>query len=462
MKKNNLLLITSLALYLVACNSGHSTTSNNTGWTWVGGNNTTNSPSVYNGNNAIPGARDLSISWTDKTGNLWLFGGQGYAANNSESGVLNDLWKYNSVTKVWQLIGNQTSLNVNGVYGIQNQESSGNYPGGRFGSISWTDESSNLWLFGGFGYDSATNIKGALNDLWVFNTTTNKWKWVSGDKLINANGVYGRKGIPDSLNTPGARLGSVGFADESGHLWMFGGADSISTLNDYNDLWKFNTTTNQWTWVNGESTINSYGVYGIQQMPNVLNKPGARLDSVGWVDNTGNFWLFGGNGRDGIGFLIGDLNDLWRYNPNTNIWTWMSGSNMSNKYGMYGQLGVSSQNSIPGAREHRIPLAWVDTQGSFWMLAGDGYGANSKGLLNDLWQYNPTNNQWAWMGGSNESAAIGSYGMLGSSSGGYPGARRDSVGWVLPNGAIAIFGGYGYTENASGLLNDLWQFNPSN
>ena len=38
--------------------------------------------------------------------------------------------------------------------------------------------------------------------------------------------------------------------------------------------------------------------------------------AVSWVDGTGNLWLFGG---------IGGLNDLWEYNPATNLWAWISG-----------------------------------------------------------------------------------------------------------------------------------------
>jgi hypothetical protein len=41
----------------------------------------------------VPGARVLAVSWTDASGNLWLFGGDGYGANGT-SGNLNDLWRY--------------------------------------------------------------------------------------------------------------------------------------------------------------------------------------------------------------------------------------------------------------------------------------------------------------------------------------------------------------------------------
>ena len=54
--------------------------------------------------------------------------------------------------------------------------------------------------------------------------------------------------------------------------------------------------------------------------------------------------MFGGHGIDAVGNL-GNLNDLWSYSPDTGIWTWNSGSNVSGAYGIYGTQGVSS-NSI--------------------------------------------------------------------------------------------------------------------
>jgi hypothetical protein len=41
----------------------------------------------------MPGARFGAHSWTDASGNLWLFGGQGGDATGNV-GYLNDLWKY--------------------------------------------------------------------------------------------------------------------------------------------------------------------------------------------------------------------------------------------------------------------------------------------------------------------------------------------------------------------------------
>ena len=67
-------------------------------WIWVTGPQPPNQPGAY-GTQGVPsaentpGAREETTCWTDKNGNLWLFGGYGYDANGN-LGYLNDLWRY--------------------------------------------------------------------------------------------------------------------------------------------------------------------------------------------------------------------------------------------------------------------------------------------------------------------------------------------------------------------------------
>ena len=52
----------------------------------------------------IPGGRDGAATWTDSSGNLWLFGGFGFDANGT-MGYLNDLWEFNPSTNAMDLDG---------------------------------------------------------------------------------------------------------------------------------------------------------------------------------------------------------------------------------------------------------------------------------------------------------------------------------------------------------------------
>jgi hypothetical protein len=209
-------------------------------WTWVSGSNSQNAVGVYGtpgtaaaGN--VPGARQESVSWTDKAGYLWLFGGYGYNASNS---YLNDLWRYSTSTGLWTWVGGSTGSNAIGVYGTLGVAAPGNVPGARTGSVSWTDPSGNFWLFGG------SNSAGSFNDLWRYSPTTGLWAWMSGANVTGADGVYGTQGTAAPGNTPGSRQNALSWADSAGNLWLFGGSF-------FNDLWEYSGSTGLWTWMGG-------------------------------------------------------------------------------------------------------------------------------------------------------------------------------------------------------------------
>src|ERR1700756_5871862 len=65
-----------------------------------------------------------------------------------------------------------------------------------------------------------------------------------------------------------------------------------------------------WAWMSGANIAGQSGVYGTQGTASASNVPGARHIGVSWIDKSGNFWLFGGDGRDSTG-SFGHLNDLW-------------------------------------------------------------------------------------------------------------------------------------------------------
>lgn len=461
MRSLSLLIILTFTIILTGCGAGSTTSSSsNPTWTWISGSNQINQSSTYGtkgiaSSTNIPSGRFISTSWIDESGNFWLFGGA-YVITPPII-AFNDLWKYNPNTNQWTWVSGNNESNIHGIYGTLGTPDDNNIPGARFGAVSWRDNENNLWLFGGYGYAS-TGVAGSLNDLWKYNITTNQWTWVNGNNSTDATGSYGSKGVLNSNNVPSARLGQIGWVDTNGNLWMFGGSTDLSTIHVLNDLWQYNLESAQWVWISGANISESAGNYGIQQESSPLNVPGARIDAISWLDSSGNLWLFGGDGIDGVG-TRGLMNDLWKYNITSGLWTWMSGANTSNAYGVYGTIGNGTQNTIPGAREHRVPISWTDNTGNLWMFGGDGKGTSTSGILNDLWQYNPTNNIWTWVNGSNESNAYSSYGTMGvASTNNQPGARMDAIGWVDSSNTLWLFGGNGNAGDSNGLLNDLWRY----
>jgi len=354
-------------------------------WTWVSGSNTLFAEGVYGTLGVaapanVPGARSGSLSWTDQSGNLWLFGGIGLAGGGGIVGGLNDLWEFNPATSEWTWVGGSNSFVANdyacGTLGVPDPVGGSNGPCARAGSASWTDLNGNFWLFGGGGMGDS--------DLWKFSPTTMMWTNFSF-KNVPLNGVYGTLGVPAPTNAPGARYDAVSWTDQSGNLWLFGGDPYY--LNDdgfhrFNDLWRYDPIANEWTWEGGSNIVDAEGVYGTLGVAAPANVPGARSGSVSWTDQSGNFWLFGGENFSGV------FNDLWSFNPATHEWTWMSGAQIGAAAGVYGKLGVATTGNVPGARYGSV--SWTDQNGSFWLFGGFGFdSADAPGALGDLWRYQP-------------------------------------------------------------------------
>jgi hypothetical protein len=296
------------------------------------------------------GGRYGADSWIDASGNLWLFGGNGYDSAGT-NGYLNDLWKFTPGTSgdpgSWTWAGGSATVPPSpfggqtaqpGVYGTLGTAASTNTPGGRGSAVSWIDGSGAFWLFGGLGADSTGN-QGYLNDLWKYapgsTGNTGEWTWMGGSSTIPSaysgqSGVYGILGTTASTNVPGGRFSPVSWIDSSGDLWLFGGQgyDWTGTQGYLNDLWKYTPdaagNTGEWTWMGGNNAVppspdpsvdyGQPGVYGILGTASSTNTVGGRIGAAGWVDASGNLWLFGGQGDDSTG-TQGYLNDLWQYQP---------------------------------------------------------------------------------------------------------------------------------------------------
>lgn len=430
-------------------------------WTWMSGGNAAYQFGVYGekgtaapGN--VPGNREASVSWADSSGNLWLFGGQGYNSG-FDQGPWNDLWKYNILSGQWTWVSGANSINQVGVYGEKGTPTNDTVPGSRIYSTSWIDSSGNLWLFGGDVRDAS--FSGVMNDLWKFNPETLQWTWISGAETRYEPGTYSG---PDSV--PGARQGSISWIDTSGNMWLFGGkgVDSTNSEGVLNDLWKYNPLTNKWTWISGSDTVGRSGIYGDKGTPSTGNIPGARQNSVSWIDGSGNLWLFGGlspGGGEGGG-ATNYFNDLWKFNPVTLEWTWVSGSDQPNQLGVYGNIRVPSIDNIPGSRAYSI--SWIDTSGNLWLYGGYFFFpdlANSN--FNDLWKYTPSTGLWTWVSGPEQSNQYGMYGDKGVPlASNRPGGRNKSISWTDASGDLWLFGGYGYSIANENYLNDLWKYHP--
>ena len=272
------------------------------------------------------------------------------------------------------------------------------------------------------------------------------WTWMNGGNTIAAAaGNYGVQGVAAATNLPPGRYQAAYWKDLNGNFWLFGGYSNQTFVSEMADMWKYNPTTNLWTWMSGSNIAGSSGVYGTQGIPSVNNYPPARGWGANcWTDSAGNFWLFGGYGAGNT------FNDLWKYNPATNEWTWVSGTNTSTQVSpAWGTQGIATATNNPGSRQE-CKSGWVDGHNLIM------FGGASSDVYNDVWRFSIATNLWTWIGGTNNPNDAGSYGTLGVTiPTNAPPSRFSYTKWKKGK-KIYLFAGT--QANIVHTFNDMWEY----
>lgn len=208
----------------------------------------------------------------------------------------------------------------------------------------------------------------------------------------------------------------------------------MKILTGYDTLWRYDY--GMWSWLSGSSDTNQPAVHGLLGEPGTENTPGARSNSVMWIDSNDTLWLFGGLQTDNL-----PLNDLWRYR--NDMWTWMGGSSMPNDTGHYGPQGDPA--NIPSAR---AGAAYCYAKNTLWLFGGRSISVSQ--TFNDLWKFD--GQYWTWVHGPqevNQPPISGDKGIADVNN--LPPSSFGASAWCFPNGSIFLFGG-GSDKNT------LWQF----
>ncbi|MEO6915348.1 MAG: kelch repeat-containing protein, partial [Chitinophagaceae bacterium] len=260
---------------------------------------------------ASPGARTWMLTWKDKLDRLYFFGGY----NTIGRYYYGDVWMFDPGINLWtwqsgnQWASNQPDLPVHGASG---EFSSAFTPG--VASSSYVTETINS--------DGIVTMEIA-REVWQYSVIINQWAWISGDRNlpvitpVTPPAHYGQKGVPSIDNTPGSRSYQAFWTDNK-FTWIYGGEITTeSSQTAYlSDLWKYNRLTKEWTWVDGDSTLNKSADYGQKGIPGLNNQPGGRNTTAFWTDLQGNHWLFGGLRKKPTGqnsnLAWYRLNDLWK------------------------------------------------------------------------------------------------------------------------------------------------------
>jgi hypothetical protein len=224
-------------------------------------------------------------------------------------------------------------------------------------------------------------------------------------------------------------------------------------------MWKYSIVNNTWAWLSGRSGAVSwdYNVGTIGEA-SLTATPSVRSGGCGAVDPvTRKLYYFGG---------VDDryhYNEIHSFDMVSEMWT-LLGPDSLNSFGTYGGSDTFGPNWKPRSRESCSAFFYG---GFFWMFGGYGpqrqYSTGSpgvEGVSNDLWRYDPTLNQWAWVGGSNDvdSAAAGNYADLNqySANNWPPGRWYLQADWDSSRNKFVLWGGRG----RSGSYTDIWEFDP--
>jgi gliding motility-associated-like protein len=361
-------------------------------WTWINGPQYVTDQNGEFGTKGVPSplnyppARTFGPNcWTDKNGDLWLYGGFGFDKNNNQGG-LSDLWRYKISTNEWTWMSGADIVNSIPVYGTVGIPSATNSPGARAECKSgWVDDNNNLWMYGGQDGATAQVTVNVRSDMWRYNISTNEWTWIKGPNTMNSGANWGVKGVETSTNNPASRLSFTKWKGKDNNFYVFAGGNSGSARND---LWRFNPSNSNWTWISGSNTLNHLGTYNGKCLPDSLAYPKARIENqtVATSTCTEVFWSFGG-----FKTLTNteSFNDLWLYNLTTNKWTWVSGGTATNVTNISAPIGVGLPTNRIGSRGG--VYIWSDAQNNLWVFGGLAYDStiSALGLKNDLWRFQP-------------------------------------------------------------------------
>lgn len=292
--------------------------------------------------------------------------------------------------------GSNTSGNA--VYGSMGQSSPDVTPGGGnlYEGRTWVDNDGNFWFYGG--YNMFVDLE--LNNMWKYDVSTNEWTWMKGSGSSGGMASYGTQGIFSNSNNPPASgiSTSISWTGLDGTLWFL-------SVTEYNaSMWKYDISLNQWAWMHG-NIPSSDGTLGVASP---LNNPGFFMECpISWTDDSGNLW-----------FLDGESGSvMWKYDITINQWTRMLGETQGDYLATnFGTKGVFSSSNNPGSRwtyQH-----WKSDDGLFYMFGNMKLNPDSISWFgkSDMWAFDPSINQWAWVGGRQNTISSFSFSGLGEFS----------------------------------------------
>ncbi len=251
-----------------------------------------------------------------------------------------------------------------------------------------------------------------------------EWAPLGGHHDYMSLGYHVGEGVAHPLNRPDPREGAMTWTGADGALWLFGGGFVAGSWKGsaiggiYNDLWRYDPATHQWTLIMADASSN--------------DRPEGRMYGVTWTGTDGRLWLHGGHGI-GHYYPFDYHYDTWVYDPPSNAWA------------------RKQSDKCPSPEKN---ATWTTPDGKFWFFSG-----NSLEIIAELWCLDPVTGQWTLIT-STESQPLESP---------HPSGRIGARGWTGADGALWLAGGVssrietdllGRPQIVYQVHDDIWRFDP--
>jgi hypothetical protein len=117
------------------------------------------------------------------------------------------------------------------------------------------------------------------------------WTWMSGQNTDPGVVDYGTLQVASPTNTPGTRRVYAHWEDLQGDFWLYGGfttgTSSGPQTGIMGDMWKYDPTTTEWTWMAGSSVPFSAISFTAQCVPGNGIPQSVYENRINWRDQSG-------------------------------------------------------------------------------------------------------------------------------------------------------------------------------
>ena len=330
---------------------------------------------IFGGNNGpivnqVPAGQFLDDTWVFEPGDGWtevetdqqpsargrysfdfdpnsdsglLFGGRFREGTSGDYTLRNDLWRFDFETRSWSVLDD----------GADDEG-----PVGRYYPASGFDaETSTLYLWGGLRNESAVNLRPSA-DFW-------SWNGTSWTELDTSGEEPSRRGFFGNL-----------YDSQRKRIVIFGGQRGDFSSLAFQDTYALDVTTGEWTLLDDGTGM----------------APSTRMHAHMQYDAANDRYLLFGGHTD-----IGDMNDLWVFDPNDPGWTMLYEADRFTDAGLgcngsgrevppdYVEMDLSAPE-----RRHRgmYALMWD----SLWLFGG--IHSECSDQLDDTWRFDLNTLQW--------------------------------------------------------------------